>query len=423
MDCFSQFEILRSWGLAIAKQLRLQRAWDYLATPLGSLTVLAIVTLACGALVERFTLVLSGITALVLILGITWPLVMVVGLRATLEFDRTRTPEGRTIEVTVRVTNRWPLPVWGLGLYGLTDIALEPAVSLRVLRPWSAETFKWSFTAPCRGIYPAGRLHLATSFPFGLVRGRRSVSCPRILSVSPQPFPLDADFGAGGEVPWDRGSRLRSSGGHGDMVGLRPYQVGDTMRRIHWAQTAKYQQIVVCEREAFVRPAVEMSVDLSPASHRGFGPGSSLEWSLRVAVSICQAVVTAGGNARCVIGGRTFDLDGQPRQWQLFLDFLAGIPRQGFTGAQVLRSTQLPSCWRILITSDATASQVNGRTLPQHSMLIVFQSCAFAEGLAPQMLGSKPEAALPASACIVLDRPDRVPAQLARGLQMEIGRC
>lgn len=421
MNRYSWLAMVTQWFHSMANTLRLPQAWQCLATPLGCMIALAIVTLACGVLVERFVLILAALALIVLLIGIAWPRLMVLGLRTSLEFDRERTSEGHAVKAMVSVSNLWPLPVWGLVVDGLSDYGTQASFALPAVRPWSTASYHWSFEASCRGVYPGRELGLTTSFPFGLVTGRRAMQCPTRLLVAPHAFSVKIRVPTGADVPWDRGTRLRSSGGNGDLMGVRPYRIGDTLRRVHWAQTAKHQQLVVCEREAFVRSAVELIVDLSPKTHVGMAPNGSLEWCLRITISICQSIVAEGGHARCRLGDRTFELDGRPREWQSFLDYLAKIPREGISRGEALFTKRHSPCSRIVIASDASdqATPVSGR--PGSQILIVVRTVAFG-GTNDTDSRNPGRAPLP-SPCIVLDAPERVAGQLARGLQMEASQC
>jgi len=413
-------EIAIQWSGGIARGLRLPIAWKFVMSPPGGLTALVVIAGTCGFVIERFTLILAAIGLVVLLLGVAWPRVIIFGLRASLDFSRERTSEGHSVEAVASVSNLWPLPVWGLVVEGLSDCSPQTSVALPAVWPWSTATYTWPFQVCCRGVYPGQELKLATSFPFGLVTGRRRIQCPNPLLVAPQAFPVEMGVPTGADLPGDHNSRLRSSGGSGDLMGVRPYRKGDTLRRVHWAQTAKHQQLIVCEREAFVRPAVELVVDLSPETHVGTAPNGSLEWCLRVAISICRSIVAKGGHVRCHLGDRVFKLGGRPNEWRLFLDGLAVIPRQGLSLCEPQLTQRYSPLARIVIASDASDLAAAGQQAG-HPILIVLQSSAFGGTLSnDRRVHRVPVAAR----CIVLDGPERVASQLGPGrLQMEAGRC
>jgi uncharacterized protein (DUF58 family) len=87
----------------------------------------------------------------------------------------------------------------------------------------------------------------------------------------------------------------RRVGDFGDMLGTRQFREGDSLRRIHWAQTARQQQLIVCERQAPATSAVRVTVDLEAASHPGCDPqtrsvADTLELVIQVAASVCESL-------------------------------------------------------------------------------------------------------------------------------------
>lgn len=419
MHRFRRLAAASRWSGKAARGLRVPIVWQFVMSPLGGLAALVVVAGTCGLVIERFVLILAAIALVVLLLGIVWPRVMVWGMRASFQFSQERSCEGQPVKATLALSNLWPVPVWGLVVEGLSDFSPQAPVALPTARPWSKAIYTWPFEAGCRGVYPGSSLTLATSFPFGLVTGRRRIPCATPLLVAPRALPVEFALPTGGDLPADRGSRLRASGGSGDLLGVRPYRMGDSLRRVHWAQTAKHEQLVVCEREASVQPAAELVVDLRPETHAGTAPNGSLEWCLRIAVSICQSILTTGGRVCCRLGDRTFNLDGRRSEWRAFVDYLAEIPRQGLPHREAKSSQRQAPRSRIVIASDA--SDLSGLGVPARELIaIVLRRSAFGGAL---QIDRERHPAPIASHCVVLDAPERVASQLAIGLKREISPC
>jgi hypothetical protein len=114
-------------------------------------------------------------------------------------------------------------------------------------------------------------------------------------------------------------------------------------------------------------------------------------------------------------------LDGRPRAWQTFLDYLAKIPRQGIPLGEALVGKRHSPYSRIVIASDASdlVKPVGG--LLAHQILIVLRRSAF--GGTSETGSRNGDQTTFASPCIVLDAPERVAGQLARGLQIEASQC
>jgi len=105
-----------------------------------------------------------------------------------------------------------------------------------------------------RGVYDAVMLDIATAAPFALQWWTRRVALrlPSTLHVAPRTgrpasFPLRADEDTGATVDWIQTDA-------GQPRGARPYQPGDSRRRVHWSATAHAGELMVRELE---RPSAE----------------------------------------------------------------------------------------------------------------------------------------------------------------------
>jgi uncharacterized protein (DUF58 family) len=101
---------------------------------------------------------------------------------------------------------------------------------------------------PTRGRHALPRAVVATRFPFGLFVKRRELPVDDPVLVYPRrvPAPGTAVPPQRGGPPHATGQRARS----GEYFGLRPWQEGDELRRLHWPATARLGQPVVRELEA-----------------------------------------------------------------------------------------------------------------------------------------------------------------------------
>ena len=161
----------------------------------------------------------------------------------------------------------------------------------------------WDFVPDCRGEYPEDLAVIKSGFPFGLCLASRRLTVARKLLVWPRTWPVgpapDAEAGhhADGLAPRDR------PGTWGDVLGVRPYRRGDVLRRIHWPQTARHGQLVVCEVQASSVPRVQIVLDTHPESHLGSGPDGSREWAIRVAASLAEGWIQQGASVEMILDG------------------------------------------------------------------------------------------------------------------------
>lgn len=122
------------------------------------------------------------------------------------------------------------------------------------------EDFPLPVPALARGIFAVRSAHVSSTYPFGLLRIRRSIDAPSELVVYPQPSELvSARTGAGALA--DLISDQISSDGDLQPSGLRDHRDGDELRSVHWRATARRGKLVVCEWEGGAGQGLEVLID------------------------------------------------------------------------------------------------------------------------------------------------------------------
>lgn len=309
--------------------------WVYwLKAPVWSVVIAAAVSLLCGILLNTYILALSAFLWVVLGLGIVWPWISVRGIDGEVTFSKSRCREGETVTVQLRVTNRWPWPVWGLyveqGFFGETSVNCGAALAR--IPAWQTSEFQWTFRPHARGIYPNAPPRIETGFPFGIVRASTPIESPSQLIVWPKTVALNAIPDTTSSHQSEDRFTDRRAGDYGDMLGTREFRQGDSLRRVHWAQTARRGEMVVCERQSAVATSVRVLLDVA-TQHHVFQPlGSTLETAIRVAASICESVHRQHGRVECIIGEDCHVCDGDTRK---LMDAFARIPVRGLAATGV----------------------------------------------------------------------------------------
>lgn len=256
----------------------------WLKHPLAVLGITGLAALAIGFLAAPQGYAVAGGIALVVLLGVLWPWLGLLGVSGRLSFERRRVREGETAGVVLRVRNRLPWPCWGLTVAGGLPPA-EPALEdqswgdlLRSSNPgqpgilalasipgWTEAEFCWDMTPAAWGLYPRETPCIETDFPFGLWRRRIPLTVDQALLVWPRVTELVASpaHAVGSAI---LGPLSQQRAGHvGEVLGVRAFRHGDLTRNIHWAQSARLSRLIVCERQAPVSSAVRLVVDLESA--------------------------------------------------------------------------------------------------------------------------------------------------------------
>jgi uncharacterized protein (DUF58 family) len=171
-------------------------------------------------------------------------------------------------------------------------------------------------------VFPRAPATLATGFPFGLWQTRRVESAGRVL-VWPEvvPFATPARDPAG--PGRGQAGAARRAGEPGDYFGTRPYRVGEALRRVHWKQSARHDELIVWETRPVRRGSAVVLLETAPEVHSRTAAGDSLEKTLSVGASIANGLVRAGVAVTLAFGRGPVFTVGNDRQLEAALDALA----------------------------------------------------------------------------------------------------
>ncbi|MBI1246306.1 DUF58 domain-containing protein [bacterium] len=209
--------------------------------------------------------------------------------------------EGETIIVglTLRYTGAIPMP-WFLVedlLPRHAVITRPPALEVEGKRiflgmMWNNSTKLLSYKIHChrRGYYQIGPAVLETGDVFGLYKQFKMIAEPEFVTVEPAIIPLEGfDLVSKrplGEIKMQ--SRLFEDPSR--IAGVRRYQMGDPLNRIHWASTARTGQLHSKQYEATCIAGVSIVLDLHPDSFPAKDEPIRSELSIKCAVAIANAV-------------------------------------------------------------------------------------------------------------------------------------
>lgn len=296
--------------------------WVYwIKRPIASFCIAGVAALLCAIFVKPLVAVAFCVVGSVALLGYLWPWITVRGLQCVVQFACDRVTEGDSATVSIQLTNRWPWRVWGLAIEWGGNAG--ESLALACVNGRSTTEFEWTFVPVCRGEYPLSPPRLVTGFPFGLRRVIRPIRVIGTLVVWPRIIPLETLLDAAETRPSDDIFSDHRIGESGDMTGTRLFRDGDSLRRVHWAQTARQGRMIVCERQAPVQSSIRVVFDSNPEVHRGEGPQGTLEWSIRIAASICAAYQREHAQVECCFGHETLPLAAGSQGLKKFLDSIS----------------------------------------------------------------------------------------------------
>ena len=185
------------------------------------------------------------------------------------------------------------------------------------------ETAEAAYRLPTgrRGIYSVGPLTLSVTDPFGMAEASvtaagidRFVVYPRIEDVLPIPGASSREARMGSL----QASRVPVGL---DFFGLRQYEVGDDLRRVHWRSTARTGELMLRQDEMPWESRSTILLDTRASTHQG----ESFERALEVAASLVTAVCRGRRQIRFLTtGGVEIRSSGRDR-YPVIMEYLAAV--------------------------------------------------------------------------------------------------
>ena len=232
-------------------------------------------------------------------LGVVVVAVLYVRLtRLDLQVDRTVHPShvhaGQLSRVELRVRNVRPAATPVLRLRDPVSGTAGAELLVPPLDRGAASTASYRLPTDRRGIVKVGPLRVVVGDPLGLAQVSAVAApqvevtvYPQIDDIRPVPFTSGNDPLAGTLRP----NALGRSGE--DFYALRPYVVGDDLRRIHWPSTARHDELLVRQQEQPWQGRTTVLLDVRRSTHDTA--------SFEAAVSAAASIITANGARRDLV--------------------------------------------------------------------------------------------------------------------------
>ena len=229
--------------------------------------------------------------------------------------------EDEEIEIRLKVTNDGHLPRYFIKI--VEDCPFEQpgkrqkAFVVASLNPKSALTF--AYTASCyrRGYYASAGMTLQSTGLLGLVVQRRTIQLPLRLTVYPVYFQMKGLPAA--DTGWAELGQAARSKVATEFYGSRDYQHGDSLKHIHWRNTARLGHLMLKEYEQTNQGRV--TVVLETGYDFGTGRETTLEYSLKIAASLARLCADTGRSIDIIAGNTSLFNAG----WREAMDYLARI--------------------------------------------------------------------------------------------------
>ncbi len=202
--------------------------------------------------------------------------------------------------------------------------------------PTLAKQTDVQLSLPCeiRGEFTLARCTLASGFPLGFWRQRRTVELePSQVLIEPRTFSIAniSRFFGGDGLDNDL-CQMHSVGHSNEFRALREYRRGDNPKTIHWKQSAKRNDLVVREHEQLTHKKLLIVLDLNEHFVCGRGKHSTLEYMVSIAASIAKASLENGVEVSMVGVAQqdiAIDFGSTKRHYKAILDTLTRVQADG----------------------------------------------------------------------------------------------
>ncbi len=346
------------------KRSYLVRSLDFilrtLSTPLGCLLGTLLVTVLGGLFVHTRVFAMTGGLLAMILVGLIWPWFSVWSTRGVLKFMDNRGREGKPTTLQITLHNRSFLSIHGLQMvWRIAESGeSEDTQSIETLArlPGRASVvIDHSFIPSRRGEYPLGEAYVTCRLPFGLWTARRRLTIEKRLLVWPATHPVGPIPEAAGRSEHAALSFRARAGTQGDFLGIRPFRRGDSLRRVHWGQTARYDRLIVCELEAATIPAVRVVLDVDSSAYPGGEGHACFENAVREAASLCEQWLGDGATVEFVAGSHVVPARAGRLQIVAIMDALSKVERssKSIDGSTQL-SLPMDDLFKVFVTSSSS---------------------------------------------------------------------
>jgi len=271
------------------------------------------------------------------------------GVRADYRVLNPRTHVGELLQAIYRVENHDRFAKASIELWN--ESTLPASLPGRVIGVPAGSTRQWlaKVTLTRRGSYRLGALRVRTGDPFGLFTSEMMVGQPTSVVVFPEVVPLPHWRLPPSPIDGATPVRRRYEAATPLVTGIRPYNHGDAINRIHWLSSARHGELHVKEFDLEQAADVWIALDLDRSVHAGVGNDASVETAVIIAASV--AMRTLGDNRSVAMTASARRLqqhqpDRGPRVEQKLLHLLANVQADGAQPLAEVLSATLPQLRR-----------------------------------------------------------------------------
>jgi len=169
--------------------------------------------------------------------------------------------------------------------------------SLFILNIKAKEDINFNYSVDCykRGISKIGPIEVVSQDALGFFRMKKTLKIissiiiyPSLFRVFTFPPPLS------GSVSWMGVETAKIGGDSHEFFGVREYQRGDAISRIHWPSVARHNKLIVKQFERNSVQEVTIVLDFKKGDDIGTGKETTFEYAVKIAGSVARFLMDNG---------------------------------------------------------------------------------------------------------------------------------
>ena len=275
---------------------------------------------------------LANVLLVLIPVAYVWARLNLRGLEVTVVRPVDRLQEGGYLETKITLVNRgWFTKLW-LEVDDPSDLPGHTVQRVMSLGPRARRTCRVLSQCTRRGLYTVGPVRVTTGDLFGLFRLTRSFGEPQHVLVYPRAVELANFWVPPAHLPGEGRFRRPTHYLTPNAAGVRDYQPGDSMSRIHWRTTARTGELMVKLFELDPASDIWVVLDLHRDAQAGAGDDGTEEHAVRIVASVARYFLLANRNVGFLAYGRQLHAEEPGRgisQYTRILEALALARAEG----------------------------------------------------------------------------------------------
>ena len=277
------------------------------------------------------------------------------------------------------VSNESRLSALWIEVKNATPISASGSRLLTTLRAHQKQSYAVRMWLTRRGSFPLGPTIVTISDPLGLFRVEKQFAASKSLTVLPMIFPIESFLSPPGLLPGGQVIRRKSTNITPHASGVREYNSGDPMKRIHWPTSIRRGQLMVKEFDQDPQAEVWLFLDAQQSSQASKPhdeipelpvqdllftrrpkftlPPSTLEYGITITASLAHYFIEQKRSVGFVAADRAYTMipaEHNERHENKILETLAFLEGKGNLSIAALvsaQSRQLPSGSSVILVT------------------------------------------------------------------------